>query len=1519
MPAPISQPRFRGTPIKITLMKPQNTKRSVLTLILCAFIFSLNDSARADLLVHYPFNTQNGTVVENEGTLANGALSLGGTYGAGKDASFGTAFLGNRTGANDSTVLTGFTGNQLGMGSGGVYTAMAWINWAGSFGSTDHMVFGQDDGNSSGNGAQLHHGVRDDSAPNNIHFGGWGGSQDMSDAGAVPVATWTHVTWQYDGTDGVVYVNGIETTRAAKNNITSPTLDVIIGATTRDGSPYQSFNGAIDEVKIFDEALTASQIVTEMSPIAIGPEINSFTVNHPTIPSGLPVTFDWNLSPTATAISIDQGVGNVVPNTSGGVGSITITGPNVTTNYTISASDTNGTTTEVVTVTVTNQPIIETFTVSPSVITPGESVTVSWTTLNASTITLDGSPVAASGSSAFAPASSTSYTLAVTNGNGSDSAVKAVSVVIPGEPIISEFVASNNGSLLDEDGDESDWIQITNYSGSPTVINATNRYYLTDSPTNPTKWEIPAQNIAPSASILVFAAQKDRTTPEMHSNFSLSSNGEYLALVKVVGGITTILSEFNDYPNQFDDISYGVLPSDLSDYRYFAVPSPNADNAGTSYADYVRDTSFSIGRGLYASTQSVAITSNTIGAQIYYTTNGSEPAAGVGTLYTAPISISSTTVLRAVATQADFLPTNIDTNSYIFRSDIVTQSSTPINWPASSPNSQTLDYEMDTPASVGTTTQGMIDALGAIPSISIVTEQDHLTDSSTGIYVHAGNRGSAWERKSSVELIHPPGYVDPDGNIEGFQSEIGLRIRGGFSRSNGNPKHAFRLFFRRSYGDKELNYPLFGSKGTDVFKGIDLRTSQNYSWAFQNNNNNTFMREVFARDTQRDMENPHTRSRYYHLYLNGVYWGLYMTQERAEAEYAESYFGGDDSEYDVAKSAGSSGGYDTEMTDGNNTDWMAAYALTQGITGTTGGVDNYLHIQGLNASGVRNPAVPIHVNMEQLINYMIVVFYNGSYDAPLSTFGSIQASNNWFALRNRVSDDRGWNFYAHDMEHSLGTGGNSTDRTGPFPYDTNEVEGSFASSNPQYFHQYLSSHPEYLLKFADLAHEAFFNGGVYTNASVLARFGEREATVTQVIDAEAARWGDGRDRSTWNSAVASLKNWTNNRHLTVLSQISADGHYPSTDAPVFNQHGGQVTTGFNLAISNPNGSGTTYYTTDGSDPRLYGGTVSGSATSGTGFTMNTSMTVNSRILLGGVWSALNSADFVIGTTPNVGDLVFSEIHYHPSDPTASEITAGLTDDDDFEFIEIANVTSGPLDLTNITISNDITFAFGGGVIAAGERIIVVRNAAGFVARYSGVSHLGPYTGKLDNGGGTVNLLLNGTTLISSVTWSDILPWPTGADGGGYSLVLIDPNEPLNDPASWRVSTLPGGNPTTSDSNPFLGVAGDDDNGNGILNLVEAVLQDGGGNYSKPVIASTSINDGTGAMNYLTLTMRRAVNVDNATIEVQDSQTLQTWSLPGNQLLSSTPQGDGTVIEVYRLTVPIANADSGYFRLKITTN
>ena len=152
------------------------------------------------------------------------------------------------------------------------------------------------------------------------------------------------------------------------------------------------------------------------------------------------------------------------------------------------------------------------------------------------------------------------------------------------------------------------------------------------------------------------------------------------------------------------------------------------------------------------------------------------------------------------------------------------------------------------------------DAFLAIPTFSISTATENIFDKKIGIYLNAMKRGRLWERPASIELLH----LDGD---EGFQIDAGLRIRGGYSRRDFNPKHAFRLFFRSEYGAAKLKYPLFGDEGAKSFDKIDLRTSQNYAWSSgkYSGDLNLMNRDVFSRDTQRDMGRPYTRSNYYHL------------------------------------------------------------------------------------------------------------------------------------------------------------------------------------------------------------------------------------------------------------------------------------------------------------------------------------------------------------------------------------------------------------------------------------------------------------------------------------------------------------------------------------------------------------------------------------------------------------------------------------------------------------------------------
>jgi hypothetical protein len=128
--------------------------------------------------------------------------------------------------------------------------------------------------------------------------------------------------------------------------------------------------------------------------------------------------------------------------------------------------------------------------------------------------------------------------------------------------IINEFVARNdseaplrNGELLDEDGDASDWIEI--YNPSDEAINL-DGWFLTDDADDLEKWEFPAAEISRGRFLVVFASGKDRhdTDGQLHTNFQLRADGEFLALVRPDG--LTIEQAYDEYPPQFAGISYGL-------------------------------------------------------------------------------------------------------------------------------------------------------------------------------------------------------------------------------------------------------------------------------------------------------------------------------------------------------------------------------------------------------------------------------------------------------------------------------------------------------------------------------------------------------------------------------------------------------------------------------------------------------------------------------------------------------------------------------------------------------------------------------------------------------------------------------------------------------------------------------------------------------------------------------------------------------------------------------------------------
>lgn len=633
------------------------------------------------------------------------------------------------------------------------------------------------------------------------------------------------------------------------------------------------------------------------------------------------------------------------------------------------------------------------------------------------------------------------------------------------------------------------------------------------------------------------------------------------------------------------DFLLGVeLVSDIQDtsggsqYGFFDQPTPGAPNLEISSLGKVSDTKFDPDRGFFDDPVEVVITTATEGAVIRYTTDGSEPTSGRGMIYDGPFTVSSTTTLRAAAFKSGYYPTNVDTHTYLFLDDVIRQSSSaPPGWPSGSVNGQAYQYGMNqsivnnSNASLGGVERTK-EALMSLPTISIVTEQANLTSASTGIYSNPRSDGIAWERESSVEFIHPPGWIDPDGNGKGFQSPCGLRIRGGFSRRPQNPKHSFRLFFRGEYGNGRLNYKLFGDEGVDVFDKFDLRGPQNYSWAMGGTSQNSFIRDTWSRDLQGEMGHPHKKGRWVHLYLNGIYWGMCQIDERAEANFGETYFGDNEDDYDVVKSFGG-------VTDGNRLSYQRLWEKWQSGFSSN---DDFFAVQGRDPDGSPNPSRERLVDIENLIDYMIITYYTGDRDGPGSRYTQPRP-NNYFGIFNRLNPD-GYKFFEHDSEHSLGTGENNM--VTPFTRSS-----SLNDFNPHTLHErFAADNLEYRMLFSDRLAGYCYNGGLLTDAAGIARVDRRASQIDTAIIAHSARWGDtSRSRQAWLSAVQGVRNFITGRVPTIISQLRGVGWYPGIDPPQFNRHGGFLSSDEQIFING--GPGVIYYTLGDGDPRELGGGV----------------------------------------------------------------------------------------------------------------------------------------------------------------------------------------------------------------------------------------------------------------------------------------------------------------------------------------
>ncbi|MBN8702552.1 MAG: CotH kinase family protein [Bacteroidetes bacterium] len=213
---------------------------------------------------------------------------------------------------------------------------------------------------------------------------------------------------------------------------------------------------------------------------------------------------------------------------------------------------------------------------------------------------------------------------------------------IESQVVINEYSCSNISTKMDSYGEYEDWIEL--YNSGVSAVNLTG-YYLSDNKNNPTNWKIPSGNIAPGQYILIYASGRSLVAGnDIHPDFKLTQTKPEEIIFADAGG--TILDSLTLNPTQ-ENHSRGRTTDGASTWALFTTPTPGAANTNAKN-NYATKPTMSIGAGFYTSAQSVAITSPDANVAIHYTLNGNIPTSS-DPVYATPISISSTTVVRARA------------------------------------------------------------------------------------------------------------------------------------------------------------------------------------------------------------------------------------------------------------------------------------------------------------------------------------------------------------------------------------------------------------------------------------------------------------------------------------------------------------------------------------------------------------------------------------------------------------------------------------------------------------------------------------------------------------------------------------------------------------------------------------------------------------------------------------------------------------------------------------------------------
>ena len=440
---------------------------------------------------------------------------------------------------------------------------------------------------------------------------------------------------------------------------------------------------------------------------------------------------------------------------------------------------------------------------------------------------------------------------------------------IPGNAqtiVLNEIMSDNESILVDEDGEYSDWIELYNAGNEEVDLSS---FYLTDDEEEMKKWRFPQRILGAGRFLVVYASGKDRTDGNnLHTNFKISSDGEYLALSTLQGEVLNVIEAIE----LEDDESYGKLPDGGEVNVFLPEPSPGFSN------NIQNILTFSHSAGFYESSIDLEVTS-LLGGAIYYTTDGSEPST-TSFLYDGPIEMDNKS---SAPNHWSEIPTSPDQNlisnhawqspgKLVDKANVIRFAS--FNNGIKTSDTYTQTYLID-------------DAIFGkydMPVISLITDGEHFFDDETGIYVPGNlydSNNPEWtgnyftDERESERPVHLE-IFSPDGKLE-LSQNAGIRIHGGKTRHAA--QKSMKLYARKEYGDKFFRYPLMPQNGVKKYERFLLQTTM-AAWSGE-----TVVKDILAHEIARNLNFEKMDYQPVVVFLNGEYWGIHHIRDRVDEEY----------------------------------------------------------------------------------------------------------------------------------------------------------------------------------------------------------------------------------------------------------------------------------------------------------------------------------------------------------------------------------------------------------------------------------------------------------------------------------------------------------------------------------------------------------------------------------------------------------------------------------------------------------